>query len=61
MAPYRIYILTPQERVDEAREGVFPNDKAALAEAAQMRRNAFAAEVWAGDRLVGRIGHEFRL
>lgn len=58
---YRIYILTSQERVDEACEGVFIDDKAALAEAVQMRRDSFAAEVWSGQRLVGRVGPEFSL
>ena len=61
MTQYRIYILTPQERIDEAREGIFPNDTAALAEAMQMRRDNFAAEVWAGERLVGRVGAAFSL
>ena len=61
MIQYRIFILTAQERIDEAREGVFANDRAALAKAAQMRRDSFAAEVWAGERLVGRVGQEFSL
>ena len=61
MTHYRIYILTPQERINEAREGVFPDDRAALAEAMQLRRDNFAAEVWAGKRLVGRIGEAFSL
>ena len=61
MMQYRIYILTAQERVDQACEGAFADDKAALARAVQMRRDSFAAEVWAGERLVGRVGQEFSL
>jgi len=61
MKKYRIYILTSQEHVDETREGVFADDKAALAKAIEMRRESFAAEVWAGERLVARVGQAFSL
>ncbi len=61
MTQYRFYVLSSQERITEAREGIFPDDKTALAEAVQMRRDRFAAEVWSGERLVGRVGEAFSL
>ncbi len=61
MTEYRIYVLTPQERIDETRQGCFPDDAAALAQAEALRRDGYAAEVWAGERLVGRVGGEFSL
>lgn len=66
MKPYRLYVLSPQERIADAREALFPDDGAALAQADALRRDDYpvevwAVEVWTGERLVGRVGGEFNL
>jgi hypothetical protein len=61
MNSYRLYVLSPQERIADAREAEFPDDDTALAQAGEMRRDAYAVEVWTGERLVGRVGGEFHL
>jgi hypothetical protein len=61
MKSYRLYVLSRQERVAEAREALFENDTAALAGADKLKEDNYAVEVWTGERLVGRLGAEFRL
>jgi len=61
MKNYRIYVLNAGERVAETTEALFPDDREALAAAETARADQFAAEVWIEDRLVGRLGQEFRL
>lgn len=61
MNHYRIYVLNPQERVSEKFEDAFPSDRAALECAEDVRGGAYAAEVWDGERLVARLGGEFRI
>jgi len=63
MRNYRLYVLNSQERVDDARERPFADDREALAagEAARQGEGAYAVEVWADQRLVARLGGEFLL
>jgi hypothetical protein len=61
MTNYRIYVLNPQERIAEKFEDAFPSDRAALERAEDVRAGQYAAEVWDGDRLVARLGEEFRI
>jgi hypothetical protein len=61
MNSYRIYVLNRQERIAEALETAFPTDLEALERAEDVRAGEYAAEVWAGERLVGRLGGEFQL
>lgn len=61
MMKYRLYVLNSQERVADTRERAFVDDREALAAAEAARRDAYAVEVWAGERLVGRLGGEFLL
>ncbi len=61
MTIYRIYILDGEERVEGKLEDRFDTDRAALEHAEDARAGQYAAEVWEGERLVGRIGHEFRI
>lgn len=61
MNRYRIYVLTAQERISDAQEGEYPDDQSALSAAAALRGDRFAAEVWSGERLVDRLGAEFKL
>lgn len=61
MNQYRLYVLNPEEHVAATREAQFPDDISALKEAVDIRADQFAVEVWTGERLVGRIGAEFRL
>lgn len=66
MISYRLYVLSPQERIADAREALFPDDVSALAQADALRHHeypteVFAVEVWTGERLVGRVGGEFSL
>ncbi|HPA40021.1 MAG TPA: hypothetical protein PLV04_14830 [Phenylobacterium sp.] len=61
MNRYRIYVLNPQERISDAQEGEYPDDQAALTAAADLCGDRFAVEVWSGERLVDRLGGEFRL
>jgi hypothetical protein len=61
MNAYRLYVLSPQERVADSREATFPDDNTALAHAEVLKQNNYAVEVWAGERLVARLGQEFRI
>ncbi len=61
MSRYRIYILTTQERIARSLETDFADDAAALRGAEDARAGQHAAEVWDGERLVGRLGCEFSL
>jgi hypothetical protein len=61
MSQYRIYVLNSQERVARSLEVDFPADRDALAHAEDARAGHYAAEVWDGERLVGRLGGEFSL
>lgn len=61
MSPYRIYVLTVQERISDAREDDYADDKAAQEAARALKGDRFAAEVWSGERLVERIGGAFSL
>lgn len=61
MTPYRIYVLTAQERISDAREADYADDQAALEAAQALKGDRFAVEVWTGERLVERIGGEFSL
>jgi hypothetical protein len=58
---YRIYVLNPEERVAEKFEDAFPSDRAALERAEDISAGQYAAEVWDGERLVARLGGEFRI
>jgi hypothetical protein len=61
MRNYRLYVLNSQERVDDARERTFSDDREALAAGEAARQGAYAVEVWADQRLVARLGGEFLL
>ena len=61
MTQYRIYVLNGQERVFEATETEFPSDEKALEHAEEVSAGQYAAEVWMGERLVARLGAEFRI
>jgi hypothetical protein len=61
MKAYRLYVLSRQECVAEAREFQFADDNTALARADELREDNYAVEVWTGERLVGRLGGEFHL
>lgn len=61
LSRYRIYVLTPQERISDARECEYEDDQAALAAAQVLRGDRYAVEIWSGERLVDRIGAEFSL
>lgn len=56
MTSYRIYVLNRQDRIYDRLEGEFPNDRAALEYAEETLGGRYAAEVWDGGRLVGRLG-----
>jgi hypothetical protein len=58
---YRIYVLNAQDRIARSIEALFPTDRAALAGARNAQADFYAAEVWDGERLVGRLGGEFSL
>ncbi len=61
MSAYRIYVLNGEEHVAIETEAEFPDDIQALEHAEEVRADQYAAEVWDGDRLVGRLGAEFRI
>jgi hypothetical protein len=61
MHPYRLYLLNREDRIADALEGLFADDRAALEKAEVSGKNFYAVEVWSGGRLVGRLGHEFML
>ncbi len=61
MCLYRIYVLNGAEQVEDLRELGFPTDLDALLVAETLRKDEYAAEVWDGERLVGRTGAEFQI
>jgi hypothetical protein len=61
MNVYRIYVLNSQDRVADQIEQRYPSDKLALERAEDLSAGQYAAEVWAGERLVGRLGPEFQI
>ena len=52
MTDYRVYLLTPENKIAEASDIVCASDREALNEAAAMIGIHAAAEVWSGQRLV---------
>jgi hypothetical protein len=56
MTQYRIYVLNGEDRIAQALMDRFANDNAALEHAEDAYAGQYAAEVWDGERLVGRIG-----
>lgn len=58
---YRIYVLNPQDRIADQIEAEFETDGAAMERAADAMDGLYAAEVWQGDRLVGRLGGQLEL
>jgi hypothetical protein len=61
MSIYRLYVLDDLDRIEDASEQDFPDDVAAIAEASTVLREEHAVEVWLGQRLVARLGPEFRI
>lgn len=61
MNTYRIYVLDPEDRVADIVETRFPDDRRALEAAEDLSVGQYAAEVWAGERLVARLGGELCL
>lgn len=61
MISYRIYVLNLQDRIADQIEAAFETDRAALDRAADAMDGLYAAEVWQGDRLVGRLGGQLDL
>jgi hypothetical protein len=58
---YRLYVLDQQDRIEDAIENEFADDGAAVAEAEAARNGEYAVEVWMGERLVARLGGDFRV
>ena len=56
MHRYRIYVLNLQDRIARTLEDCLPSDRDALEIAENARAGQYAAEVWDGERLVGRLG-----
>ena len=61
MNQYRIYVLNRQDRIADALQENLPNDRRALERAEVLSAGQYAAEVWDGERLVGRLGGELQL
>jgi hypothetical protein len=61
MNSYRLYLLTPQERIAAALVREHTTDQDALEGAERIQGEHHAVEVWEGARLVGRLGGEFAL
>jgi hypothetical protein len=61
MSRYRIYLLDTKDRVAAELEEGFANDRAALVCAEIARIGQYAAEVWKGERLIGRLGGALKL
>jgi len=61
MNTYRIYVLNRQDRIADALEENLPGDRQALERAEDLFAGQYAAEVWDGERLVGRIGGDLQL
>src|SRR5438552_3932434 len=56
---YRIYLLDDQDQGGMELAETFPDDAAALRYAEALLPQAYAAEIWEGDRLVARLGGEY--
>lgn len=61
MTVYRIYVLNAEDRVEGEMEHAYASDRAALERAEDLSVGQHAAEVWDGERLVGRLGLEFAI
>jgi hypothetical protein len=61
MNVYRIYVLNSQDRVADEIEQRYASDRMALERAEDLSAGQYAAEVWAGERLVARLGPEFEI
>ena len=61
MSRYRIYLLDTKDRVAAELEEGFASDGAALVCAEIARIGQYAAEVWKGERLIGRLGGALKL
>jgi hypothetical protein len=61
MTAYRLYVLNERDLVADAIENEFASDVEALARAEAVRRDEYAVEVWAGARLVARLGGDFEV
>ena len=61
MTAYRLYVLDERDLVADAIENEFMSDGEALARAQAVLRDEYAVEVWAGQRLVGRLGGDFEV
>jgi hypothetical protein len=61
MSIYRLYVLDEIERIENSLEEEFPDDAAALARGTAALDAEKAVEVWIGERLVARLGREFRV
>jgi hypothetical protein len=61
MTQYRIYVLNDEDRIAQALMDRFVNDNEALEHAEDVYAGQYAAEVWEGERLVGRIGGELQI
>ncbi len=59
MKHYRLYVVTAGEDISQTLERDYPNDHEALAQAARLRAQEHAVEVWTGERLVARLGGDF--
>lgn len=59
MQRYRLYVVTAGEDISRSLEHDYPNDHEALAQAARLRTDDHAVEVWTGERLVARLGEDF--
>ncbi len=61
MTSYRIYVLSPQDRIAGLIEATFETDIAALRRAETELADRYACEVWEGERLVARLGGQLQL
>jgi|KBSSwiStaDraftv2_1062776.scaffolds.fasta_scaffold03182_10 hypothetical protein len=61
MTAYRLYVLDERDLVADAIENEFTSDGEALARAEAVLCDEYAVEVWAGQRLVGRLGADFEV
>lgn len=61
MRLYRYYVLSAQDRIAEERRLDCIDDRRAVQAALRLRGDRYAVEVWAGQRLVARLGGELRI
>ena len=61
MVAYRIFVLTEKDRIASEIQAACASDHDALARAEATLEGRYAAEVWQGERLVGRLGGELEL